>query len=128
MMQYRFDDKEQCMVYEYIDESQRKETVLPVIETLAAMKDLTGEAFKLLILYHSKITGDVIDDEEIAEALEVTEKRVKELRKELVDKDYLLIEKGGHIDNYFIDRQAVMAWKNPDAKTVEVDGLEEIEQ
>ena len=127
-MQYRFDDKEQCMVYEYIDESQRKETVLPVIETLAAMKDLTGEAFKLLILYHSKITGDVIDDEEIAEALEVTEKRVKELRKELVDKDYLLIEKGGHIDNYFIGRQAVMAWKNPDAKTVEVDGLEEIEQ
>lgn len=128
MMQYRFDDKEQCMVYEYIDESQRKETVLPVIETLAAMKDLTGEAFKLLILYHSKITGDVIDDEEIAEALEVTEKRVKELRKELVDKDYLLIEKGGHIDNYFIGRQAVMAWKNTDAKTVEVDGLEEIEQ
>lgn len=128
MMQYRFDDKEQRMVYEYVDESRQRETVLPVIETLAAIKDLTGEAFKLLILYYSKTTGDVIDDKEIAEALEVTEKRVKELRKELVDKDYLLIEKGGHIDNYFIGRQAVMAWKNPDAKTAEVDSLNEIEQ
>lgn len=101
---------------------------IPTHEALTAMKDLSTGAFKLLIYYYSKSTGWNFDDKEIAEALEVTEKRVKELRKELVDKDYLLIEKGGHIDNYFIGRQAVMAWKNPDAKTAEVDSLNEIEQ
>lgn len=100
---------------------------IPTHEALTAMKDLSTGAFKLLIYYYSKSTGWNFDDKEIAEALEVTEKRVKELRKELVDKNYLLIEKGGHIDNYFIGRQAVMAWKNPDAKTVEADNLEEIE-
>ena len=101
---------------------------IPTHEALTAMKDLSTGAFKLLIYYYSKSTGWNFDDKEIAETLEVTEKRVKELRKELVDKDYLLIEKGGHIDNYFIGRQAVMAWKNPDAKTAEVDSLNEIEQ
>lgn len=89
---------------------------IPTTEAIDAMKDLSSGAFKLLIYYYSKSTGWEFKDKEIADALGVTEKRVGELRKGLVDKDYLLIEKGGYIDNYFIGRQAVRKWKDPDTE------------
>lgn len=86
---------------------------IPTNEALSAMKDLSSGAFKLLIYYYSKSTGWNFEDGEIADTLEVTLRRLKELRKELTDKDYLLVLKGGDIDNYFIGRQAVQGWKNP---------------
>ena len=86
---------------------------IPTTEALTAMKDLTSGAFKLLIYYYSKSTGWEFKDDEMADALDVSEKRLKELKKELVDKEYLLILKGVDIDNYFIGRKAVAGWKNP---------------
>lgn len=86
---------------------------IPTHEAISAMKDLTSGAFKLLIYYYSKSTGWEFDDDEIADTLSVTPKRLKELKKELTDKDYLLVAKGADIDNYFIGRQAVQNWKNP---------------
>jgi len=86
---------------------------IPSDEALSAMKDLSAGAFKLLVYYYSKSTGWEFIDKEIAEALDVTERRLAVLKKELTDKDYLLLLKGSDIDNYFIGRQAVQAWKNP---------------
>ena len=86
---------------------------IPTHEALSAMKDLSSGAFKLLIYYYSKSTGWEFKDEEIADALGVTIKRLKELKKELVDKGYLLVLKGSDIENYFIGRQAVQAWQHP---------------
>jgi hypothetical protein len=90
---------------------------IPTHEALDAMKDLTSGAFKLLIYYYSKSTGWEFVDDEIANALGVTTKRLKELKKELTDKDYLLVAKGADIDNYFIGRQAVRNWKDPAENT-----------
>ena len=86
---------------------------IPTHEAIDAMKDLSSGAFKLLIYYYSKSTGWNFRDEEIAETLGITVKRLGELRKELIDKDYLLVERGQNIDNYFIGRQAVRDWKDP---------------
>lgn len=86
---------------------------IPTNEAISAMKDVSSGAFKLLIYYYSKSTGWAFDDTEIADTIGVTERRLKELKKELIDKDYLYISKGADIDNYFIGRQAVQGWKNP---------------
>lgn len=85
----------------------------PTNEVLDAMKKLSSGAFKLLMYYYSKSTGWDFDDVEIAEVLGVQVSRVVVLRKELVDKEYLLIEKGSNINNYFVGRKAVMDWKVP---------------
>lgn len=91
---------------------------IPTNEAIDAMKDLSSGAFKLLIYYYSKSTGWNFNEIEIAEALGISVKRVGELKKELTDKDYLLIESGKNIDNYFIGRQAVRQWKDPDTSSV----------
>jgi hypothetical protein len=99
---------------------------IPTYEALDAMGDLSSGAFKLLIYYYSKSTGWEFNDAEIADTLKVTVKRVNELQRELTVKNYLLIERGPSIDNYFIGRQAVHAWKNPDLNvdhnTMETEG------
>ena len=87
---------------------------IPTNEALSAMKDLTPSAYKLLIYYYSKSTGWKFSDQEIGDTLDVGERRVKELKRELSDKDYLLVLKGQGFENYFIGRQAVMAYKNPE--------------
>lgn len=87
---------------------------IPTHEAIDAMKDLSSGAFKLLIYYYSKSTGWQFDDKEMADTIGITVKRLSELKKELVDKDYLLILKGHDIDNYFIGRNAVRNWKDPD--------------
>ena len=94
---------------------------IPTNEAIDAMKDLSSGAFKLLIYYYSKSTGWNFNDEEIASTLGISVRRLGELKKELTDKDYLLVENGRNIDNYFIGRQAVRQWKDPDtAETPEV--------
>lgn len=92
---------------------------IPTHEAIDAMKDLSSGAFKLLIYYYSKSTGWEFKDAEIADTLGITVKRLGELKKELVDKDYLLVERGQNIDNYFIGRQAVRNWKDPDMSSNE---------
>ena len=86
---------------------------IPTYEALDAMKDLSSGAFKLLIYYYSRSSGWDFNDTDIANTLGVTTKRLLELRKELVDKEYLLISKGTHIDNYFVGKKAVREWKYP---------------
>lgn len=89
-------------------------STIPSDELITAMTDLSSGAYKLLIYYYSRRTGWNFDDVEIAKTIGVTDRRVKELRKELTDKKYILILKGNPIDNYFIGRKAVQEWDNPD--------------
>ncbi len=86
---------------------------IPTDELITAMKDLSTGAYKLLMYYYSRKTGWNFSDREIANTIDVSERRLKELRKELIDGKYLLILKGG-IDNYFVGRNAVQEWENPD--------------
>ena len=86
---------------------------IPTDELITAMTDLSTGAYKLLMYYYSRKTGWNFNEAEIAKAIGVTQRRVKELRKELVDHKYLLVLKG-EVDNYFIGRRAVQEWENPD--------------
>ena len=88
-------------------------TSIPSNELLVAMKDLSTGAYKLLMYYYSKRTGWQYNDDEIASVIDVTPRRVKELRKELIDMKYLLIVRGT-VDLYFVGRKAVTDWENPD--------------
>ena len=94
---------------------------IPTEEAITAMKDLTANAYKLLIYYYSKSTGWKFDDAEMAETIGVTDRTLKDCKRELINKGYLYIEKGTTIDNYFIGKQAVFAWKNPDLNKKEED-------
>lgn len=87
---------------------------IPTDEAILAMKDLSSNAYKLLIYYYSKSTGWKFDDAEMAEVIGITDRTLKDCKRELIAKGYLHIEKGGSIDNYFIGKQSVFQWKNPD--------------
>jgi len=90
--------------------TQRPHTCkIPTEEALEAMTQLSSGAFKLLIYYYSKFTGWNFSDEEICKTLDVSTRRLKQLRKELVDKKYVYIQKGG-IDVYFIGKASVEEW------------------
>ena len=84
----------------------------PADEIRYAMKELSANAYKLLMFYYSVNTGWNFDDEQIAHTLGVSTKTMKTVRKELIDKKYLLIIRGS-IDNYFIGKRAVFEWENP---------------
>jgi len=92
---------------------------IPTDEAITAMKDLSSNAYKLLIYYYSRNSGWMFEDEEIADSIGFSVKTLKILKKELVEKNYLLIEKGGAIDNYFVGRKVVNEWKNPDIELEE---------
>ena len=94
----------------------------PTYEVLDAMTDLSANAFKLLMYYYSKSTGWHFEDEDIAKTLGVTVRVVKTLKKELIDKEYLLIAKGD-ITTYFVGKRAVREWKYP-ADDEEISGDE----
>ena len=87
---------------------------IPTEEALTAMKDLSSGAYKLLIYYYSKSTKWDFKDSEIATTVGVSLRRLQELHKELKEKGYLYIEKGPSITNYFVGRQAVLQWTDPD--------------
>ncbi len=89
---------------------------IPTHEAIEAMTDLSDIAYKLLIYYYSKSTGWNFNDEEIAKVIGVTARTVGEKRNELIDKGYLLVEKGKNIDNYFVGKRAVMEWKFPEGE------------
>lgn len=85
-------------------------------EALTAMKDLSSGAFKLLIYYNSKSTGWDFQNSEIADTIGVSERRLVILTKELIDKRYLYITKSSDLTVYFIGRQQVMDWLDPDTE------------
>lgn len=85
----------------------------PTYEVLESMKELSSNAFKLLMYYYSKSTGWKFEDSDIAYTIGVTERVVKTLKKELLDKEYLHIEKGKNTDMYFVGKKAVREWKYP---------------
>lgn len=89
---------------------KRKETKymarIPQAEITQAMKELSSTAFKLLMYYYSRNDGWIFKDENIAKAIDSTERMVKKHRKELIDAGYLLIQKG-QVDVYFVGKGAV---------------------
>ena len=85
----------------------------PTYEVLESMKELSSNAFKLLMYYYSKSTGWKFEDRDIAHTIGVTERVVKTLKKELLEKEYLHIEKGKNTDMYFVGKKAVREWKYP---------------
>ena len=94
---------------------------IPTYEALDAMKDLSAGAFKLLIYYYSRSTGWSFDDLDIANTLDVAPDTLRKLKKELIDKEYLLINKGT-TNVYFVGKRAVKEWKYPaDEDELELD-------
>ena len=87
---------------------------IPSDELVTAQHDLTNGAYKLLMYYYSKGVKWEWKDEVMSIDLGISERMLKEYRNELISTEYLFIAKGKTIDNYFIGRQAVMDWKQPD--------------
>jgi len=79
---------------------------IPQVEITEAMSELSNGAYKLLMYYYSRNDGWVFVDDNIAKAINSSARQVKKFRKELIDKHYLLIQKG-EVDVYFIGRLAV---------------------
>jgi len=65
-----------------------------VPEVLQAMEELTTNAFKLLIYFYTKDTGWTYNEEHVATSIGVNVRSVRRLKKELIDKEYLLIFEG----------------------------------
>jgi len=87
---------------------------IPSDELVSAPKLLSGPAFRLLMYYYSKGSTWSWDDDNMARELETNVREIKRSRKELVDKEFLLIVKGT-ITNVFIGRQSVQEWLGVDA-------------
>ena len=79
---------------------------IPQKELTVAMTDLSGGAYRLLMYYYSKRDGWVFNDENIALTIDTSVRQVKKFRKELIDKEYLLIQIG-EVNVYFIGKLAV---------------------
>ena len=79
---------------------------IPQTEIIEAMKDLSNGSYKLLMYYYSRRDGWRFIDANIANAIDSSERQVKKFRKELIDKHYLLIQKG-QVDVYFVGKLAV---------------------
>lgn len=83
---------------------------IPQAEITTAMVDLSATAFKLLMYYYSRNDGWEFKDENIAVTIDSTTRMVAKYRKELIDKEYLLIQKG-QVDVYFVGKRAVAKFK-----------------
>ncbi len=86
-------------------------TRIPNTDLHNAYGDLSPNAFKLLTYYYSKGDGWEFKDKEIAQNFKIKNVRtIAKARKELIDKEYLLIYKGT-VDNYFVGRKKVSEFK-----------------
>jgi len=85
---------------------------IPSDELVLAQRDLSAKAFGLLMYYYSKGSNWEWIDDVISKDLDMTVRKVKEYRRELINKNYLLVF-SGPISNVFIGRQAVMDFKSP---------------
>ena len=83
---------------------------IPQKELTDAMTDLSAGAYKLLMYYYSRNDGWIFDENNIAKTIDTSTRQVKKFRKELIDKEYLLIQRG-QVDVYFIGTLAVQKFK-----------------
>lgn len=84
---------------------------IPQAEITKALSDLSSGAYRLLTYYYSRNDGWEFSDTNIAKTLGSSERQIKRYRKELIDKNYLLIQKG-QVDVYFIGQLAVNKFVN----------------
>lgn len=84
-----------------------KNIIKPKEETLESFKILSGGARALLDIYYSVNSGWNFHDEHMSSILNVTIRRYKELRTELINHGYLYIAKGPMVNNYYVGRKAV---------------------
>lgn len=83
---------------------------IPSDEIITAYKDLSSKAYALLMYYYSKGDNWEWHDQNMAQDLCMTVRKIKEYRRELINKDYLLVFTGV-ITNVLIGREAVMKFK-----------------
>ena len=88
---------------------------IPAGELLTGIKDLSKGAYQLLMYYYTKGDGWEFEDKEMSESIDTSPRMVKQYRRELIDKKYLMIMKGS-VDVYFIGRQAVLDFEEPEKK------------
>jgi len=95
---------------------------IPQAEITKGLKELSQGAFRLLTYYYSRRDGWVFNDENIATTLHTSVRMVKKYRKELIDNQYLLIQRG-QVDVYFIGQVAVARFLNPDLSDAQADDV-----
>ena len=91
-------------------------TRIPQAEIADMIKDLSHGAKDLLMYYYSRNDGWRFIDKNIAAYIGTSERQLKKFRKELIDKEYLFIQKG-EVDVYFIGKLAVSTFKGYDGLT-----------
>jgi phage pi2 protein 07 len=81
-------------------------TKIPQIEISLMLKKLSNGARDLLLYYYSRNDNWKFNNKNIAEFINTSERQVKKFRRELINKNFLLIQKG-KIDVYIIGTLAV---------------------
>ena len=98
---------------------------IPQAEITKALGELSQGAYRLLTYYYSRQDGWVFNDDNIAKTMGTSVRMIKKYRKELIDKEYLLIQKG-EVDVYFIGKNAVYQFINNITKNDDDDIMEPI--
>lgn len=83
---------------------------IPQAEITSMMAELSGGAKDLLLYYYSRNDGWIFREDSIAKAINTSIRQLKKYRRELVNKEYLLIQKG-EVDVYFIGKLAVAKFR-----------------
>lgn len=96
---------------------------IPQREIVSAMSDLSSNSYKLLMYYYSRRDGWEFVEENMASVIGTSVRQLKKARKELIDKGYLLIQKGS-VDVYFVGQGAVTKFLSC---VVEEEGIEVME-
>lgn len=89
---------------------------IPISELGYANDELTFNAHKLFLYYYSKDYGWYFTDPTIEKVLNFSLRTLQNARKELIDKNFLLII-NGKVVNYFIGKAAVLEQLNYDTET-----------
>ena len=92
---------------------------IPQKEIKESMTELSIGAYKLLMYYYGTSDGWRFHEGKIADTIGTSERQLKKFRKELIEKEYLMIQRG-QTDVYFIGKQAVEQFK----EELKSDGLE----
>ena len=96
---------------------------IPQEEIKSMIKDLTPGARNLLLYIYSLSDGWRWKDENVAKALSTTVRQLKTYKRELIKKEYLLIQHGD-VDVYFVGKLAVAKFNADEAKEDKVDPTE----
>jgi len=93
---------------------------IPQAEIKLMITELTPGARNLLLYIYSLSDGWEWREEAVASAIATTVRQLKTYKKELIDKQYLFIQKGP-IDVYFVGKQAVKRFKTKEQEEEEVE-------